>query len=324
MLHPYKITDMPKIVIIGAGAVGTTLAYTLQTSGLVTELVLVDTDQKKAKGEVMDLQHGLFFVPPVKITAGDYADCAGADMIVVTAGARQRVGESRLDLIGRNVKIVTEIIDRIVERTKDAVVLMITNPVDVLTCIAQKYTGLRPGQLFGSGTVLDSARFRYLVSQHCRVDPRNVHAYVMGEHGDSEVLIWSPVSIAGVPLKTYCLQAGYEYTQEVQQRITVAVRESAYHVIQAKGATNFAVSLAARRIIEAVLRDERSVLTVSIPLTGQYGLDDVCLSVPCVVGRSGIIQPLECPLTDEEMAGLRRSAGLLRAIQEQITSSTFI
>ncbi|MBI4530428.1 MAG: L-lactate dehydrogenase [Candidatus Latescibacteria bacterium] len=315
---------MPKIVIIGAGAVGTTLAYTLQVSGLMTELVLVDVDQQKAKGEVMDMQHGLFFVPPVKITAGDYTDCAGADMVVVTAGARQRVGESRLDLIGRNTKIVTEIIGQIVEQTTDAVILMITNPVDVLTYIGQRHAGLRPGQLFGSGTVLDSARFRYLVSQHCRVDPRNVHAYVMGEHGDSEVLIWSLVSIAGVPLETYCLQAGCEYTQAVRQQITVTVRESAYHVIQAKGATNFAVSLAARRIIETVLRDEHSVLTVSTQLTEQYGLTGVCLSAPCIVGRSGIVQILECPLTDEEMTELKHSADVLRTIQRQVISSAVV
>ena len=307
-----------KIVIVGAGAVGSTFAYTLMNSGLASEIVLVDLDRPRAEAEAMDMNHGLFFAPPVEIHAGDYDDCAGAAVVVITAGARQRPGESRLSLVQRNAAISRSIVSDIVARTRDAIIVMVTNPVDVLTYVAQEASGLPFGRVLGSGTVLDSARLRFLLSRHCQVDPRNVHAYVLGEHGDSEVAAWSMVHIAGVRLDQYCRACPKACPVSSYQDLFAQVRDSAYHVIESKGATYYGVSMALERIVGAVLRDENSVLTVSTRAQGQYGLPDLCLSLPAVVNRTGVDRIVAAELTEDEIAALRRSAQVLTGVIAQV------
>ena len=303
---------MPKIAIIGAGDVGTTIAYTLQISGLVTEIVLIDINQKLAQGQIMDMNHGLFFVPPVYLTAGNYSDCKSSDVIIITAGARQKTGESRMSLVERNATICRSIFDEIRPYNRTAVFLIATNPLDVITQVVIKHSDLPRHQVIGSGTVLDSARFRYIISQHCHVDARNVHAYIIGEHGDSEVILWSQVRIGGTPLKEFSKESTYACDPIDKESITKDIRNSAYHIIEAKGATNYGVSLAVQRIVEAIIRDENSVLTVSTLLNGEYGLDDVCLSVPCIINRKGIKSIVETTLDQSEEKALKKSAEIIR------------
>ncbi|HPD13313.1 MAG TPA: L-lactate dehydrogenase [Planctomycetota bacterium] len=319
---------MSKVSVIGVGDVGATVAYTLQMSGLATEIVLSDVDQARARGHAMDMSHGLFFVPPVAIRAGGYAECAGSQAIVLTAGARQKPGETRLELTRRNAAICRSIVDGLKPHLGEAVLLVVSNPVDVMTHVALERSGLAPGRVFGSGTVLDSARFRYELSRTCRVDARNVHAYVVGEHGDSEVFLWSQVHIAGTPLEAFCEGCGHACVPgdptaslaAARAAIERSVRESAYHIIESKGFTNYAVSLAILRILGALLRDESSVLTVSTRVEGEYGLRGVCLSVPCVVGRGGVRRIVESRLADGEQAALARSAGVIREAMEGIAA----
>jgi len=303
---------MQKIGIIGAGDVGATLAYTLQVSGTATEIVLVDVNRGIAEGNVLDMNHGLFFTKPVKVRVGDYPDCSDSTLVIVTAGARQREGESRLDLTRRNADIVESIISNLKPFLGTATILVISNPVDVMTRVAWCASDLPKSRVFGSGTVLDSARFRYELSRWCEVDPRNVHAYVVGEHGDSEVFLWSRVHIAGIPLHDFCRSCDKRCDSRGKEAVERKVRESAYHIIEAKGFTNYGVSLAVRRIVGALLRDEKSVLTVSTAMEGEYGLRDVCLSVPCVVGSNGVERIIETDLSEEERAGLDTSADTLR------------
>ncbi len=307
-----------RVVIVGAGSVGSTFAYTLMNSGLAEDIVLIDVDEEKVEGEVMDLNHGLFFAPPVSIWAGDYSDCAAAHAVVITAGAAQEPGESRLDLTGRNAGICRSILDQVVEQTRDAVIVMVTNPVDVLTYDAIRHSGLPWKQVVGSGTVLDSARFRFLLSDHCQVDPRNVHAYILGEHGDSEVAAWSMTHMAGVPMDRFCALCGECDFQRRRQRMVEQVRDSAYHVIAAKGATYYGISQALLRIVGAVLRDEHSVLTVSTLIHNYLGIEDVCLSIPCVLGRTGVVRQLKVGLSQTEAADLRRSAEKLKDVQDAL------
>ncbi len=298
--------------MIGVGDVGASIAYTVQVSGLATEIVLVDANRGRAEGHALDMNHGLFFTAPTKITWGDYADCAASDVIIVTAGARQGEGESRLDLTRRNAGIIRGVMEGLKPGLDQAKIIVITNPVDVMTGVAIETSGLPFHRVFGSGTVLDSARFRYELSHRCMVDPRNVHAYVIGEHGDSEVFLWSQVRIAGVELEWFCPQCGRKCSLEDRGAIEKAVRESAYHLIDIKGYTNYGVSLAVRRIIGAILRNESSVLTVSGLLDGEFGLSDVCLSLPCVLNAEGIVRIIEAPLAEQEREALRRSADIIK------------
>ncbi len=307
-----------KIVIVGAGAVGSTFAFTLMRGGLFGEIVLIDARKERAEGEAMDLNHGLFFAPHVEIRAGDYSDCAGAAIVAVTAGAKQKPGESRLNLVQRNTEICQKVLAQVLAYTQDALLLMVTNPVDVLTYVAQKISGLPAGRVLGSGTVLDSARFRYILSEHCNVDPRNVHAYIIGEHGDSEVAAWSLTHVGGIPILEYCSTCNIKCTDVERKRISECVRNSAYHIIEYKGATNFAVSLALDNIVGAIIRDSNSVLTVSTPMEGQFGLREVALSVPAIVNRNGVSRIVEAPLAEDEMQGLQHSAAVLQEITSQI------
>ncbi len=305
---------MSKIVIIGAGDVGNTLAYTLQIAGLVEEIVLIDQNVERARGEAMDMNHGLFFVPPVKIYAGEYSDCRDATVIVITAGVRQRSDdETRIELAARNAIVCRSITEQILAQTDQALLVVVTNPVDLMTQVILNHSRLPREQVFGSGTVLDSARFRYQLSLLCDVDPRNVHAYVIGEHGDSQVLLWDHVYIAGMSLVQFCERISLE-EDVIRKQISDTVRQSAYHVIAAKGSTRYGVGLALLRILSAIIRNENSLLTVSTALSGEYGLSNLCLSVPCIVGRTGIRKIVEIPLAPQLRKALHESARFLQDI----------
>ncbi|MDZ7316242.1 MAG: L-lactate dehydrogenase [candidate division KSB1 bacterium] len=301
-----------KVVIIGAGAVGSTFAYALAQNGAADEIVLTDKDERLAEGQTLDLAHGLPFYPNVQIRTGNKHDYRDAHVIVITAGAKQQSGETRLQLLQRNVRIIQGIMDEIREDS-DAVVVMVTNPVDVLTFAAQRYAQWPRGRIIGSGTVLDSARFRYLLSRHCEIDVHNIHAYILGEHGDSQFAAWSISHIAGMPFNDYCCICGKcQDWREERRKIEERVRRSAYHIIDYKGATYFGVGQALVRIVSAIIRNEKSVLPISVVLEGEYGLRDVCLSVPAVVGEAGAERILEWKLSTEENAYLHRSAAILR------------
>ncbi|NLF22800.1 MAG: L-lactate dehydrogenase [Lentisphaerae bacterium] len=302
-----------QVVIVGAGDVGASLAYALAPSGLAESIALVDLNTDLAKGQALDLAHGLPYLPPVDIHAGTAEDYADAAVIVITAGAKQRPGEPRLGLLGRNAAIISGIMDEIVARNSHGVVIIVSNPVDILTQVALRRSGWPKHRIFGSGTVLDSARFRYLLSRHCNVDARNVHAYILGEHGDSEVAAWSMTHVAGMPIADYCAVCGQcNGWEEAKDEIVRQVRDSAYHIIGYKGSTCYGIGLALVRIVGAVLRNERSVLSVSSLMDGTFGLHDVCLSVPCIVGAQGIEQIVTGHLTDAELAALHQSADVLR------------
>jgi L-lactate dehydrogenase len=304
--------DKRKVVVIGAGSVGTAYIYALLQGGLAGEIVLLDIDTKRVEGEVMDLSHGLPFIPPVKIRAGDYNDCSDASLIVVTAGAKQKQGQSRLELIRSNVEIVGLICEKIKKSGSEAVFVMVTNPVDILTFLALQRLGWPKERVIGSGTVLDSSRFKYMLSMHCGIDARNVHAYILGEHGDSEVAAWSMTHIAGIPIKDYCAICGACDNLKTYEQITVEVRNSAYHIIDYKGSTYYGIGLSLVRISEAILRNENSVLTVSTLLEGEYGLSDICLSVPCIVGSGGVSSIITAKLDPAEQRALESSADVLR------------
>jgi len=300
-----------KVTIIGTGLVGMSYAYALTIKGLVREMGLINRTHARAEGEAMDLSHGLPFVKPVDIQAGGYEICRDAQIVVITAGASQKKGETRLDLLKRNVSIIEDIVPRILKYNPDPILLIVTNPVDILTYTALRVSGLQPGRVIGSGTVLDTMRFRHLLSSYYDVDSRNVHGYVIGEHGDSEVLVWSRVNIAGIPLTTYCEACG-KFIEDKKKSIDEDVRNAAYHVIEKKHSTYYAIGLAMVRITEAVLLNQQSVLTVSTLMRGEYGIRDVCLSLPCLVGSSGISRVLSNPLDENEEAGLLNSARILR------------
>ena len=313
MAYPQK-----KVVVIGAGSVGTAYIYALLPRGVAGEIALIDVDQNRVEGEVLDLSHGLPFIPPVTIKKGDYSDCANADIIVVTAGARQQPGQSRLDLIQKNARIVRSICRQIADHKSSAILVMVTNPVDALTYMALKELQWEPRRVVGSGTVLDSARFKYLLSRHCRIDARNVHAYILGEHGDSEVAAWSMTHIAGVSVNEYCRICKSCDYDDHHHRIAEEVRNSAYHIIDYKGSTYYGIGLSLVRITEAMLRNEHSILTVSSLLDGQYGIKDVCLSVPTIVGDGGIELIIDAELASEELESLRASAAAIRNVLDQL------
>lgn len=308
-------TDERKIAVVGVGAVGASTAYALAVSGLASELALVDINKAKAEGEAMDLAHAAAFIKPVRIYAGDYEDCRDASIIIFTAGANQKPGETRLDLLLKNYSILKEILPRLLGG-EDSILIIVSNPVDVLTYAALKISGLPPERVFSSGTVLDSSRFRHSLSHHCGVAPRNVHAYVVGEHGDSEVLLWSLANIAGAGIDSYCELAGIPPVN--RQEVDNQVRNAAYEIISRKGASYYAVSLAIKRICESILRDENSILSVSGLLEGVYGLSGCCLSLPSVISAEGRGKPLELPLSGQEEEALRRSADVLKAAIKEL------
>ncbi|NLY88192.1 MAG: L-lactate dehydrogenase [Firmicutes bacterium] len=294
--------------------VGSSFAYALMISGLVSEIVILDVNKDRLEGEVMDLNHGMPFVRPVIIRAGDYPDLKDTDLVVITAGVAQKVGETRLELVHRNVAVFREIIPKVAKYAAGSVLLVATNPVDVMTYVTYKLSGFDKRRVIGSGTVLDTARFRYLLSNHCQIDPANVHAYILGEHGDSEVPIWSLANIAGVRFSDYCPVCGRDCGPIKKEKIFEEVKNAAYKVIKGKGATYYGIGLAMVNIAESILRDEYSVLTVSSLMEGEYGLKDLCLSLPSVVAREGVMKKIRLELTQEEEGLLRRSGEVVRKV----------
>ncbi len=306
--------NIQKAAIIGFGFVGTSIAFSLVQKGIFSELVLIDANEKKAEGEAMDLSHGLPFTKPMEIKAGGYEDIADCAMIIVTAGANQKPGETRLDLVHKNVEIYKSIIPKIVEKNQEATLLIVSNPVDIMTYVALKLSGYPSHKVIGSGTVLDTARLKYLLSRHLDVDSRSIHAFIIGEHGDSELAVWSAANVSGIPLNHFCELRGYFDHMESMDRIYQSVRDSAYEIIEKKGATYYGVAMAVCRIAESVIRNEHSIMPISVYLDGLYGLHDICLSIPTVVGQEGAEKVLDIPLDLMEMGKLVYSAEELKKI----------
>lgn len=307
-----------KIVIVGSGAVGSTFAYTVLIKGLANELVIIDINRDKAEGDALDLNHGILLAQPMEIYAGSYADCVGADIIVITAGAAQKPGETRTDLIQRNIAIFRQILTGIREYNSTAILLIATNPVDILTYIAIKLTSLPKHQVIGSGTLLDSARFRYLISEKIKIDPRSIHGLIVGEHGDTEQPIWSLLNIAGINQTQISQESRLYLTDDEKEEIYYKTKNAAYQIIEKKGATYYAIGLALARITEAILGDQKSVLPVSAYLDNYKGISDVCLGIPCVIGRKGVEEILDLPLVREEEEKLKLSAKQMQKFIEEI------
>ncbi|MHC1681936.1 MAG: L-lactate dehydrogenase [Clostridiaceae bacterium] len=307
-----------KISIIGSGFVGSTTAFALMMGGLASEIVIVDINKDKAEGEAMDLSHGASFVKPVTITAGDYPDTKDSDIVIITAGVGQKPGETRLDLITKNLNLFKSIVPEIVKYNPNSILLVVSNPVDILTYITYKLSGFPKERVIGSGTVLDTSRLRYMLGENFDIDIRNIHTYIMGEHGDSEIATWSLTTIAGMSMDQYCNTLNCDCGNKKKLEIHEAVKNAAYDVIQRKGATYYAVALAIKRIVEVILRDENSILTVSTLLNGEYGINDVYLGIPSVVGLSGVKKILEVPLDSEELGKLKTSADTLKGLLKNV------
>jgi L-lactate dehydrogenase len=303
-----------RVAVVGVGNVGATFAYALLLSGLASEIVLIDANRAKAEGEAMDLNHTVPFTHPTRIWAGDHSDCAGAAVTVLAAGTGQKPGDTRLDLIKNNAAIWRVIIPEVVQHNPEGILLIATNPVDVLTYAAWKLSELPVGRVLGSGTVLDTSRFRYLLSQHFGVDARSVHAYIIGEHGDSEVPVWSLANIAGMRLPEFCKAKSLPYDPQAMDEVFLQTRDAAYRIIERKGATCYAVAAGLMRITQAILRNQSTVLSVSSLIDKYYGISDVCLSLPTVIDRGGVETVLRLELSPEEIEKLRRSAGKLKAV----------
>jgi L-lactate dehydrogenase len=304
-----------KVGIIGAGSVGATIAYAAMIRGVARQISLFDIAKAKVHAEVLDLNHGMLFVPPGTVEGSDDIEVLrGSDVVVMTAGAKQSPGQTRMDLATANAGICAKLLPEVMRVAPDALLLLITNPVDVMTQVALKLTGLPWERVIGSGTVLDSSRFRYLLARHCRVAVQNVHAYIAGEHGDSEIPLWSSASIGSIPLSQWAVKGHGRLTAADKDEIVHNVKDAAEQIIQGKGATNYAIGLAVTNILEALLHDEQRVLPLSGLLHGFRGLEDVCLSLPRIVGRKGIEPPLPIPMTVDEEAGLHQSAERIRSV----------
>ena len=309
------MVNIQKCAIIGCGFVGATTAFTLIEHGVFSELVLIDANNKKAEGEAMDLNHGIPFAKPVKVYAGNYDDLSDCSLIIISAGANQKPGETRIDLVKKNTAILKSIIPEITKRNKECILLILSNPVDILTYITLKISGFPKNRVIGSGTVLDTARLKYLLAEHLSVDSRNVHAFIIGEHGDSELAVWSSANISGIDLKDFCGLCGKCTSMEKIYNLYNNVRESAYKIIDSKGATYYAIAMATLRIVECIVRDEKSVIPVSTLVEGEYGINDVCMGLPSIVGKNGVERILEIPLNKNEAENLLNSA---REINEYI------
>ena len=315
MLNPILATQgIRRLAIIGVGAVGSAFAYALVQAGRPREIVLIDHDPRLAEGQMMDLSHCLPYGRPVKLEVGGLDAAADCDLVVITAGAAQRPGESRIDLVKRNAEIMGTFFPRLSKANPKGLFVLITNPVDVMTRLAVKLSGLSPEQVFGTGTTLDTARFRQLLSQHLSVDPRNVHAYVVGEHGDSEVLLWSNAAIGPYPVEEYARRVGVPLDAAVKASIETGVRRAAYEIIERKGMTNFAIGIATQRIFESLSSNQSTLQTVSRQLGSAYGLGEICMALPCLLKRSGATEPMEMHLTPEEHDALMASAAKLDGV----------
>jgi L-lactate dehydrogenase len=294
-----------RIVVIGVGAVGSTASYTLLLRERMDELVLIDANKEKAIGDALDMNHGLAFLGKAKVWAGDYEDCAEADIIIITAGVAQRPGESRVDLLKRNVAIFESITTEVLKYNKDGILLIATNPVDIMSYFTWKKSGWPSHRVIGSGTLLDTARFRFLIGDKLSIDPRSVHAHIIGEHGDSELPVWSHANIAGSEIAL---------SKENKEEIFHNTRDAAYSIIQAKGATYYAIALALDRICTAILKNEAAVLNVSTLLTNYHGISDVYLGLPCIVDRSGVREILQLNINKDEQELLRKSGDKMKEL----------
>ena len=303
-----------KVAVIGCGFVGSSSAFALMQSGLFSEMVLIDADTKRAEGEAMDISHGISFARPMQIYAGNYDDITDAAIIVITAGANQKPDETRLDLIKKNAAIMKSIVGEIKKRDFGGILLIVSNPVDILTLIALKESGYPSNRVIGSGTVLDTGRFKYLLGEHLDVDSRSVHAFIIGEHGDSELAAWSNARIGGLKVNDFCVLRGHFNHEQSMKEIFENVRNSAYEIIERKHATYYGIAMAVKRICEAIVRNEKSILPVSSLMTGEYGLNDVVLSIPAVVDETGVQKVIPIELNDEELTKLKDSANILKDI----------
>ena len=309
-----KRINQRKIAVVGCGFVGATCAFTLMQSGMFSEMVLIDLDQKRAEGEAMDISHGVPFATPAKIYAGNYNDIEDAAIVVVTAGANQKPDETRLDLVHKNVAIFRSLIPQIRDSGFGGILLIVSNPVDILTYTAQRISGFTENRVIGSGTVLDTARLKRAVAQHLTVDSRSVHAFIVGEHGDSEIAAWSCANISGIPLNDFCELRGHYRHSENTARIAQEVKNSAYEIIEKKQATYYGIAMSVKRSCEVILRDEKSILPISSMMYGEYGISDVALSMPAILGKNGVEMKVPIPLNQEELAKLRESASMLRDV----------
>ena len=302
-----------KCAIIGCGNVGATTAYSLMLSGLFNEIVLIDVNKERAEGEAEDISHGIPFNSPVDIYAGSYKDLFNAGIVIITAGVAQKQGETRIDLVQRNAKVFSSIIDNILLSKFDGIILVVTNPVDILTYVTIAISKFDSRRVIGSGTVLDTARLKQMLGNKLAVDSRNIHTFIIGEHGDSELPIWSSANISGIDISSYCKECAVDCNTKTLDSIFCNVRDAAYKIINAKGATYYAIAEAVKRIVSAIVRDEHAILPVSAHLSGQYGLSEICLGVPCVIGASGIEEILEIPLSEQEKKKLLLSASVMRS-----------
>lgn len=301
-----------KISIIGAGFVGSTSAFAIMEAGLAQEIVLVDVNHEKAVAEAMDLSHGAAFVKTVTIKAGSIQDTTDSDLIIITAGLGPKPSETRLDILNKNIPIFKEIVPQLVKASPKALFLVVSNPVDILTYVTYKVSGLPAHRVFGSGTVLDTSRFKSILSQRFSVDARNIHAYIIGEHGDSELATWESTRIAGMSIPEFCDQVSDRCELGFKDTILNQVRNAAYEIINRKGYTNYAVALSVKRIVEAILGDEHSILTLSSLFSGEEGIKDIYMSMPCIIGKDGIRQILPIPLSQNELKALQDSAAILK------------
>ena len=307
-------TKVRKVVMIGCGFVGAACSFAIMQSGLFSEMVLIDADKAKAEGEALDISHGVPFAKPMKIYAGDYDDIKNASLVIITAGANQKPGETRLDLVKKNISIFKSIIPEIKKRNFNGILLIVANPVDILTTVALKLSGLPENKVIGSGTVLDTARLKYELGNHLNVDSRSVHAFIIGEHGDSEIAAWSGVNISGVPLSKFCEMRGHFNHEEATKRIAESVKNSAYEIIEKKKATYYGVAMAVKRICEAIIRDEKSILPISSKMNGDFGIKDISLSMPAIVGKDGVECHVPIQLNEDEKQKLQKSAKTLEEI----------
>lgn len=312
------MTNYQKAVMIGCGYVGSATVFALMQSGLFSEIALIDANMEKAKGEAMDISHGIPFAKQMTIYAGSYDDVKDAGIVIITAGANQKPGESRLDLVGKNVAIFNMIIPEIVKREFEGILLVVSNPVDILTKVAQQLSGFPEHRVIGSGTVLDTGRLKYKLSEHLGVDTNSIHAFIIGEHGDSEIVAWSSANVSGIPLDNFCEMRGHYAHKEAEENIAETVKNSAYEIIQRKSATYFGVAMAVKRICEVIVRDERAILPVSTNMHGEYGINDVVLSMPCILGQQGIETQVPIVLDAEEKQKLVESATVLKEIYQAI------
>ncbi len=313
------MASIRKIGIIGCGNVGMTTAYTLMVHGLCTEMVLIDVNTKKAESEAMDLGHCLPFLSPMQIYAGDYTDLLDAQIIIIAAGVGQKPGETRIDLVHRNADIFSDILRQIVAVNTDCLLLIVSNPVDILTYVALKASGFPASRVIGTGTVLDTARLKYLVGEKLGVDYRNVHSFIIGEHGDSELAVWSGANVSGINIDDFCPLCHNCNRMTDLYELYDDVKNSAYKIIEGKGATYYAIAQATRRIIDAIARDENTILPVSTYLDGQYGLRDICMSIPSIIGTDGVKHVLDIPLDDTEYRYLMESASALRQVIDSLS-----